>query len=140
MSARIFNQVSRTPTQTESATHQMHTSSMVKLYEAIQLAIFRTIDTYSDFEQLQYQTRPNTSPGQGGLMLTILLESVGWTYLTIFAVFGTKSFCYFFFWVYPALQDRGLARPVVLDASSDLKGLYGGGRIFEEREISFDAR
>lgn len=27
-----------------------------------------------------------------------------------------------FLWVYPALQGRGLARPVVLDASSDIKG------------------
>ncbi len=122
MSARILNHVSRTPTQTEFATHSMHTSSTVKLNEAIQLAIFRTIDACSDFEQPQYQTRSNTGLEQGGLMVTILLENLGWTYLTIFAVFCTKSFCSFFVWVYPALQDRGLARPVMLDTLSDLKG------------------
>ena len=125
MSARIFNQVSRTPTQTESVTHQKHTSSMVKLYEAIQLAIFRTIDTYSDFEQLQYQTRPNTSPGQGGLMVTIFARECGMDLLDHLRGVWYEKLLLFFFWVYPALQDRGLARPVVLDASSDLKGFYG---------------
>ena len=60
MSARILNHVSRSPTQTEFATYQMHTSSTVKLYEAIQSAIFQTLDAYSDLGQPQYQTKHDT--------------------------------------------------------------------------------
>ena len=71
MSARILNHVSLAPNHTYFATHQMHTSSTVKLYEVIQLAIFRTIDACSDFEQPQYQTRLNTSLEQGGLIVTM---------------------------------------------------------------------
>ena len=55
----------------------MHTSSTVKLYEAIQLAIFRTIDACSDLEEPQYQTRPDTSLEQGGLMVTIFARESG---------------------------------------------------------------
>lgn len=41
-------------------------------------------------------------------------------------------------WGKPALQDRGLARPVVLKASSELESFGGRGRRFEECEMSFD--
>ena len=36
-------------------------------------------------------------------------------------VLHEKLLLFFFLWVYPALQGRGLARPVMLDASSDIK-------------------
>ncbi len=77
MSARILNHVSHPPTQAEFATHQMHTSSTVKLYEAIVLAISRTIDACSDFEQPQYQTRPDTSLEKGDFMVTLFAPVIG---------------------------------------------------------------
>ena len=72
MSERILNHVSLASNQTDFATHQKHTSSTVKLYEVIQLAIFRTIDTCSDFEQPQDQTRLNTSLEQRGFIVTMV--------------------------------------------------------------------
>lgn len=41
-------------------------------------------------------------------------------------------------WGYPAEQDRELARPVVLNASSELESFGGRSREFEKCEMSFD--
>ena len=81
MSARILNLVSHLPTETEFTTHQMHTSSTVKLYEAILLAISRTANARSGSQQPQHQIGLDTSLEQGGIMSGIVCSNI-WNRLT----------------------------------------------------------
>ena len=108
MSARILNHVSHPPTQAKFATHHMHTSSTVKLYEAIVLAISRTIDACSDFEQPQYQTRPDTSLEQGGPMVTLFARESGMDLLDhLNGVLYEKLLLFFFSGSTPLCRTEG---------------------------------
>lgn len=86
----------------------MHTSSTVKLYEAIQLAIFRTIDACSDLEEPQYQTRPDTSLEQGGLMVIIFARESGMDLLDhLRGVLYEKLLLFFFSGSTPRCRTEG---------------------------------